>query len=69
MYKFTKLKDQNNRFDLVDLVLEVDGCTTTDLTEAFFDFMRGCGFQDQSIISGMQDVIDQKSPEENSEEE
>jgi hypothetical protein len=64
MYKFKKVIDPQNRFDNVEIEHSADVVTTSDLAEAFYFFAVGCGYMSESVISGMQEVIEQYGKEE-----
>lgn len=45
------------------LMLEVESPNALDLAKAFFDFMLGCGFSDQSALRGFEYVVEEMSPQ------
>ena len=46
MYRFTKIKDENNEFDKtnVSVTIPFNDVDLNDLFEAFTDFLKGCSF-------------------------
>jgi len=46
MYKLIKTKDPNNEFDKTNVTVNIpfNDITLDDLSEAFTDFVRACGF-------------------------
>ena len=46
MYKFVKIKDENNEFDKTNVSVSIpfNDITLDDLCEAFTDFIKACGF-------------------------
>lgn len=46
MYKFIKIKDDNNEFDKTNVQVEVpfNDLSLDDLNEAYTDFVKACGF-------------------------
>ena len=51
-YKFIKTKDENNKFELsdVELVIDHNDVTTTQLLSEFEMFLKGCGFHFDGVI-------------------
>ena len=46
MFKFIKIKDEQNEFDKTNVVVTVpdSDSTISDLCEAFADYLKACGF-------------------------
>jgi len=46
MYKFVKIKDENNEFDKTNVTVTIpfNDIILDDLCEAFTDFIKACGF-------------------------
>jgi|14BtaG_2_1085337.scaffolds.fasta_scaffold104856_3 hypothetical protein len=46
MFKFIKIKDPDNKFDLVDIefAIEQSDLTKAELKEIFNEFLRACGY-------------------------
>jgi len=49
MYKFTKTKDETNKFDYTDVTIEVDSETRQELINSFIEFLAGCGFSVEDL--------------------
>lgn len=46
MYKFIKVRDPNNEFDICDIEIKIDSSsvTLTELVEVFEDFLKSCSY-------------------------
>jgi hypothetical protein len=64
MYKFTKLQDKTNPFDLTEVVVSVDAIIASDLTREFRYFLLACGFAPESIKSAFEQVASEFEEEE-----
>ena len=65
MYKFTKLQDPSNRFDLAEITSTVDAEVASDIVEYFYYFMVGCGFNREGVLDAFEYVLgEQRPPEE-----
>lgn len=64
MYKFKYIPDEENRYDITEVEHSIQGVTAPEVCDAFYHFMRGCGFHNESIISSLEELIYQNSPED-----
>lgn len=64
MYKFTKIQDPSNKFDLAEIAYSVDAEVASDIVDYFYYFMVGCGFSKQSILNAFETVIEENKDEE-----
>lgn len=44
MFKFIKIRDDENDFDLTDVMHKTDANTLDDILREFALFLRGCGY-------------------------
>jgi hypothetical protein len=56
--------DQRMKFTLEEedytIVFQSDGVTTDEILEHFVMFMKGCGYQEDSIYSSFQETLDER---------
>ena len=56
--------DQRMKFTLEEeeytVVFQSDGVTTDEILEHFIMFMKGCGYDEDSIYSSLQETIDER---------
>ena len=64
MYKFKKLKDPDNRFDLAEIEYSIDAEVCTDIVDYFFHFMVGCGFAKEGVLNAFEAVLEEQRPSE-----
>lgn len=64
MIKFTKLRDYANPFDASTIEHSVDAITASEITNEFFYFLQGCGFQKESIVRAFEEVLEENKEEE-----
>ena len=64
MYKFIKMKDLTNQFDIAEISMSVDALTTDDIVTEFKYFLLGCGFHPNSIKSSFESVASELEEEE-----
>jgi hypothetical protein len=66
VYKFIKVKDDNNEFDKtnVSVTIPFNDITLDDLCEAFTDFIKACGFYIDNNIAAIIPNPEYKTNEE-----
>ena len=60
MKKFMKFKDEDNRFDHTNVVVETDSASLGEIVGAFYEFMLACGF----THDGLAEYLDIEATEE-----
>ena len=64
MYKFTKLQDPHNKFDLAEIAYTIDAEVASDIVDYFYYFMVGCGFGKEGVLNAFETVIENNKEEE-----
>lgn len=59
MYKFTRLRDNNNPYDISSLEMTADAVTLGEILQEFEYFLRGCGF----IFEGSLEIVESDEPD------
>ena len=60
MYKFIKMRDENNEYDISDIEVVIDNgdATLNELLAQFEDFLLGCGYRFDGHIDIINDDIE-----------
>ena len=59
MYKFKKLQDPNNKFDVSEIEFSVDAETGDEIVQEFYFFMLASGFHKDGVLRCFEGVIEE----------